>query len=111
MEYIKKIEQAQKGLEGTDAFFVGEQLKEICADPECAALVCKDLDVKGMGLTDCAKKIRAYADAHRAKGANFSFVSPKVAEGIIREFYGLPTAGKAAPKQDTGDFLRLEDFL
>lgn len=69
MEYIEKIEQAQKGLEGTDAFFVGEQLKEICGDPECAALVCKDLGAKGMGLTDCAKKIRAYADAHRAKGA------------------------------------------
>lgn len=111
MEYIEKIEQAQKGLEGTDAFFVGEQLKEICGDPECAALVCKDLDAEGMGLADCAKKIRAYADAHRAKGASFSFVSPTVAEGIIREFYGMPSAGKAAPKQDTGDFLRLEDFL
>lgn len=111
MECIEKIEQAQKGLEGTDAFFVGEQLKEICADPECAALVCKDLDGAGMGLRDCAKKIKAYADAHRAKGASFSFVSPKAAEGIIREFYGLPETGRAAPQQDKGDFLRLEDFL
>ena len=115
MTCMEMIENAQKGLEGTDAFAVGEQLKDICQDPACADLVAKDLENKGMGLKDCAAKIKAYADAHRKKGANFSYVSPKVAEGIIREFYGLPAEDaqthdlpKAAPKSD---FLNLEDFL
>ena len=109
------IENAQKGLEGTDAFAVGEQLKDICQDPACADLVAKDLENKGMGLKDCAAKIKAYTDAHRKKGANFSFVSPMEAERIIREFYGLPAEDaqahdlpKAAPKSD---FMNLEDFL
>ena len=86
-----------------------------CQDPACAELVARDLENKGMGLKDCAAKIKAYADAHRKKGTNFSYVSPKAAEGIIREFYGLPDADaqthdlpKAAPKSD---FLNLEDFL
>lgn len=115
MTCLEMIEKAQKGLEGTDAFAVGEQLKELCEDPACAELVAGDLENKGMGLKDCAAKIKAYADAHRKKGANFSYVSPKAAEGIIREFYGLPAPGarpaglsKPAPKED---FLNLEDFL
>lgn len=115
MTCLEIIAKAQKGLEDTDAFAVGEQLKELCEDPACAGLVVKDLEIKGMGLKDCAAKIKAYADAHRKKGANFSYVSPKVAEGIIREFYGLPAPGarpaeqpKPAPKED---FLNLEDFL
>ena len=115
MTCLEMIEKAQKGLEDTDAFAVGEQLKELCEDPACAELVAKDLENKGMGLKDCAAKIKAYADAHRKKGANFSYVSPKAAEGIIREFYGLPAADaqahglpKAAPKSG---FLNLEDFL
>ena len=115
MTCLEIIAKAQKGLEDTDAFAVGEQLKELCEDPACAELVAKDLEIKGMGLKDCAAKIKAYADAHRKKGANFSYVSPKTAEGIIREFYGLPAPGdrpaeqpKPAPKED---FLNLEDFL
>ena len=115
MTCLEKIEKAQQGLEGTDAFAVGEQLKEICEDPACAELVAKDLEQKGMSLQDCAAKVKAYADAHRKKGANFSYVSPKAAEGIIREFYGLPgrAAQPPAPRKaaEQGDFLNLEDFL
>ena len=115
MTCMEMIEKAQKGLEDTDAFAVGEQLKDICQDPACAELVARDLENKGMGLKDCAAKIKANADTHRKKGTNFSYVSPKAAEGIIRESYGLPDADaqthdlpKAAPKSD---FLNLEDFL
>ena len=72
MTCLEIITKAQKGLEDTDAFAVGEQLKELCEDPACAELVAKDLEIKGMNLTDCAAKIKAYADAHRKKGANFS---------------------------------------
>lgn len=115
MTCLEIIEKAQQGLEGTDAFAVGEQLKDICQDPVCADLVAKDLENKGMGLKDCAAKIKAYADAHRKKGANFSYVSPKVAEGIIREFYGLPAREKQSPAPPKPvpkeDFLNLEDFL
>lgn len=113
MTCLEMITKAQKGLEGTDAFAVGEQLKELCEDPACAELVAKDLEIKGMGLKDCAAKIKAYADAHRKKGANFSYVSPKTAEGIIREFYGLPSRGQEAAPQPApkSGFLDLEDFL
>lgn len=111
MTCLEIITKAQKGLEGTDAFAVGEQLKELCQDPRCGELVAKDLETKGMGLKDCAAKIKAYADAHRKKGANFSFVSPTEAERIIREFYGLPGRATEPPKEKTADFLDLEDFL
>ena len=114
MTCLEKITAAQKGLEGTDAFMAGEQLKEICRDAACAELVAKDLETKGMGLKDCAAKIKAYADAHRKKGTNFSFVSPTDAEKIIREFYGLPGRATEPPKEPekaASDFLDLEDFL
>ena len=115
MTCLEKIEKAQKGLEGTDAFAVGEQLKELCEDPVCGELVARDLETKGMNLTDCAAKVKAYADAHRRKGTNFSYVPPKVAEGIIREFYGLPASENrpAAPTKPAAqsDFLNLEDLL
>ena len=115
MTCLEMIEKAQNGLEGTDAFAVGEQLKDICRDPACGELVAKDLENKGMGLRNCAAKIKAYADAHRKKGANFSFVSPMEAEKIIREFYGLPDrqAQPAEPPKaaQESDFLNLEDFL
>ena len=113
MTYLEKITAAQKGLEGTDAFMVGEQLKEICRDPACAELVVKDLEIKGMGLKDCAARIKAYADKHRVKGSNCVCVPPDVAGGIIREFYGLPAGGQEAAPQPApkSGFLDLEDFL
>lgn len=113
MTCLEIITKAQKGLEDTDAFAVGEQLKELCEDPTCAELVAKDLDMKGMGLPDCAAKIKAYADKHRMKGSNCVCVPPDVAERIIREFYGLPGRGQEAAPQPAprSDFLNLEDFL
>lgn len=109
----EKIAALQKGLEGTDAWVVGEQLKEICENPACAELVEKDLEAEGMGLKDCAAKIKAYADKHR-KG-NFAYVSPATAEGIIREFYGLPgkeeKPEKAENTKRSAEILNLEDFL
>ena len=111
---LEKITALQKGLEGTDAFVVGEQLKEICQDPACAELVEKDLEGKGMGLKECAAKIKEYADAHKDKSGRFAFVPPDVAEGIIRDFYGLPAKadkpGKKA-ERELGGIINLEDFL
>lgn len=105
MTAIEKIEQQQKGLkENTAPWVVGEQLKEICSDPRCAELVGADLDRKGMGLADCEKKIKAYADKHRS--GNSACVPPNIAEKIIREFYGLPEKGASS-----GGFVSLEDFI
>lgn len=113
MTINEKIVQAQKGLGGTDAYMVGEQLKDICRGSLLnGEIVSKDLDIQGMGLQDCAAKIKAYADKHRGK-SSFVCVPPDVAEGIIREFYGLQAAaGKPedGPEAEAG-FLNLEDFL
>lgn len=107
---IKKITEQQAKLQEQSApWVVGEQLKEICEDPACAELVAADLENASMSLTECEKKIKAYADKNRVKGANFAYVSPKAAEKIIREFYGLPEAG-AAPRPASG-VIDLSDFL
>ena len=114
MNAIELIEQQQKKLEkNSAAWVVGEQLKDICrSKPASAALLENDLDKKGMGIADAEKQVRAYADTHR-KG-NFAFVSPQVADGILREFYGLPAAD-AAPHPEPigggGNIIDLMDLL
>lgn len=109
MDVIQKIEALQKGIENTAPWMVGEQLKDICRrEPMCAELVDKDLDVKGMGLADCEKKIKEYADKHRKGGS--SCVPPNVAEDIIRKFYGLPAAGEKT-EAPAGSVIDLSAFL
>ena len=126
MNVFEKIEAQQKGKEETAPWMVGEQLKDILrGQPELQELVDKDIDNKGMGLEDCEKKLKAYADKHH-KGSSFCVI-PTVAEKIIREFYGLPgqTAAPAlrlveqapetvevrAAPTDTMDMLDLSSFL
>ena len=114
MGAIEKIRAQQAKLpEGTPAWAVGEQLAELCAaEPECERLVDVDLDNPGMGLAECEKKIKAWADAHKKGG--FSFVSPMKAEEIIREFYGLPARRKADPAgraHKPGGTISLLDFM
>ena len=97
MTVFEMIEAQQMGMEGTAPWMVGEQLKQICADdPDCAALVEKDLENKSMSIQAAEKKIKAYADSHR-KG-NCAVVPPNVAEDIIREFYGLPGRNPSRPE-------------
>lgn len=104
MDVFEKIEAQQAKFSDTNpAWMVGEQLKDICRqEPGCAELVEKDLDVKGMGLADCEKQIKAWSDKNK-KGASYC-VPPNVAEGIIRKFYGLPEAGaeKPEPQKESG---------
>lgn len=105
-ECIAKIEAQQAKLtENSAPWVVGEQLKDICTNSYCAELVSADVDNADMSLTNCEKKIKAYADKH--KQGSFAYVSPKVAEGIIREFYGLPAAGE----KHSGEVIDLSDFL
>lgn len=94
MENINElISGLQKGLEGTPEYMVGQQLKDICKDEECAKIVAKDLENVGMGLVAAAKKIKEWADEqHKKQRGNCVCVPPDVAEKILREFYGLPDA-------------------
>ena len=63
---IAKIEAQQKGKKGTAPWMVGEQLKDICRnEPACAELVDKDLDIKEMSISECEKKIKAFADKNK----------------------------------------------
>lgn len=103
MTVFEKISQQQAGKEGTTEFFVGEQLKEICyEDPHCAEIVSQDLNNEEMALKKAAQKIKDYADEqHKKNKGNFVCVPPDVAEGILREFYGLPTAKPEEKTQTT----------
>ncbi len=116
---IEKICQQQKGIEDTAAYCVGEQLKDIIRTaPGAAELVFKDLDVKEMSIIECEKKIKALADRrHNKNRGNFAFVSPKEADGIIREFYGIPDAeftqeNTVEPNnKDSSAIIDLDSFL
>lgn len=105
MTVFEKIEAQQKSLTaGSAPWVVGEQLKEICRDKTCAEIVSADLDNIEMGLVQCEKKIKAYADKN--KTGNFAYVSPQKADEIIRKFYGLPEQNAK-----TAAVIDLEDFL
>lgn len=106
------IEAQQKGRENTPAWMIGEQLKEIAAhEPASAELLEQDLTNEAMSLKAAAKKLQEYADKHH-KGAGCFCITPKVAEKILREFYGLPDQGKE-PEQEApkADYIDLASFL
>lgn len=107
MNVFEKI-AAQQGKERTAVWMVGEQLKDIIRDdPRLQELVDKDLDVEGMSLAECEKKIKAHADKHKTGG--FACVTPIEAEEIIRDFYGLGRPGDK-PRGE-GRVLNLADFF
>lgn len=87
---IEAIEKQQGKLKKFSmAHTVGEQLKDILRDqPTAAGIVLQDLANTGMEITDCEKKIAAYAREHRE--GNGGCCPPQEADRIIREFYGIP---------------------
>ena len=90
---IALIEEQQKKLpEYSTARMVGEQLKGIVMmDQDAAALLAEDLRVKGKGIADAEKKVKARADEiHKTQKGNGVAVPPWEAEDILRQFYGLP---------------------
>ena len=110
---IQAIEAQQaKVKKRSPQWMVGEQLKDICRlEPHSAELIVQDLQVKEMGIVEAEKKIKAFADAH--KTGSFACVTPMEADRILREFYGLATAGETGPAtgQAKDNVLRLEDFF
>lgn len=112
MKLQEIIAQQQKGHEGKPRFMIGEQLKEIAArEPKSAELIEQDLQVKEMSLEAAERAFQAYADQHKGNAKTFC-ITPIVAEGILRKFYGLPEAGKAPeePKPQEG-FIDLATYL
>ena len=116
---IDKISEQQKTCEGKPAWCVGEHLKDILRDnPDCSEIVLKDLEVNEMSIIECEKKIKAYADKQeKARKASevkptkegFSFIPPKEAERIIKEFYGISSDGSSG--QATGLIVDLFNFM
>ena len=107
---IEKISEQQAGKENTPVYAVGEQLKDILrAMPDVAEIVMQDLNIPEMGIDECEKKIKALADKrHKENKGNFAFVSPAEADGIIREFYGIPDVADKPTEEkiiDPMDFL------
>ncbi len=114
MTVFEKIEALQAREKGrTDAWMVGEQLKDICRrEPRSAELIDKDLDVKEMNLRAAAGKIKAYADGH--KTGNFACVTPDESDRILRDFYGLyknERSDEGPAAYDAGKIIDLGDFL
>lgn len=108
---------SQAGKENTAVYMVGEQLKDICraGGKEVCEIVLKDLELPEMSLAKCEEQIHAEADKlHKKQGGNCACVSPKVAEGIIKKFYGIDayTDSQTLNKvEQSGGFLNLEDFI
>lgn len=108
------IDEQRKGKEDTPVWMVGEQLIDIASgEPDSLELLKQDLTVPEMSLENAEKKIKAWADKH--KKGNCCCVSPKVADGILREFYGLKSLderdGKAEIKPAEDSYIDLESFL
>ena len=99
MKVLKElIEKQRKGKEDSPVWMVGEQLLDIAErEPSSIDILKRDLEIPEMSLVEAEKKIKAWADKHKKDG--FCCVSPKVAEEILREFYGLPKVDD--PRKDT----------
>lgn len=111
---IAKIEAQQTGLnEFEPAYQVGEQLKDICRScPEQAELILHDLDNPQMSIVKAEKKIKEFADKH--KTGRCVCVPPKVADKILRDFYGLADSSETSEKKTSKsdeDLIDLADFL
>ena len=88
----KLKEQQAKVKDRSPQWMVAEQLMDICRwEPESAELIAQDLD-NGLNITEAEKKIKAFADKH--KTGNFACVTPMETDRILREYFGLPKAGK-----------------
>ena len=111
MTVFEKIEAQQKGKENTATWMVGEQLKDICrGDSHCANIVEEDLNSETMSLEKAAGALQKYANENHGKARCFC-ITPKVADQIIRKFYGLPDAAPAEPDHSATGVLDLSALV
>lgn len=109
------IAEQQKGHETEPRFMIGEQLKEIAErEPLSAELLERDLEIEEMNLEAAEKHFQEYADKNHGKAKAFC-ITPKVAERLLREFYGLPIPEENAPEKKEADssagYIDLSLFL
>ncbi|MBP5428947.1 MAG: hypothetical protein J6Z04_06660 [Clostridia bacterium] len=105
------IQRQQEGHENEPRFMIGEQLKEIAArEPGVSEILERDLEIPELSLEAAERKLQQYADQHH-KGAKCFCITPKVAEGILREMYGLPGADAGSRNDSSSNFLDLSSFL
>lgn len=109
------IAEQQKGHETKPRFMIGEQLKEIAErEPLSAELLERDLEIEEMNLEAAEKHFQEYADRNHGKAKAFC-ITPKVAERLLREFYGLPIPEENAPEKKEADssagYIDLSSFL
>ena len=115
MEKLRELIEAQrKGKEDSPVWMVGEQLLDIAAgEPDSLELLKQDLTVPEMSLENAEKQIKAWADKHKKGGC--CCVSPKVADGILREFYGLKSLdekkSEAKETQKQSTLIDIDSFL
>ena len=115
MNYKEIIEAQQKGHETEPRFMIGEQLKEIAErEPLSAELLERDLEIEEMNLEAAEKHFQEHADRNHGKAKAFC-ITPKVAERLLREFYGLPIPEENAPEKKEADssagYIDLSSFL
>ena len=109
-ELIEIIAEQQKGHENEDIFAIGEQLKDMAeGNATITDLLINDLKTEGIKLSDAAKMFKKHADSIKGKKSGVVCITPKVADGLLRKFYGLPSAedkpNTDAPIIDLSDFL------
>ena len=106
MEKLKKMIDAQrKGKENSPVWMVGQQLLDIAAgEPKIIELLKHDLEIPEMDLVHAEQQIKAWADKQKRTG-NCVCVSPMVADGILRKFYGLPE-GQSLSRSETAPFTQ-----
>ena len=109
------IAEQQKGHENEPRVMIGEQLKEIAErEPLSAELLERDLEIEEMNLEAAEKHFQEYADKNHGKAKAFC-ITPKVAERLLREFYGLPIPEENAPEKKEADssagYIDLSSFL
>ena len=113
-ELLTIIETQRKGKEDTPVWMVGEQLLDIAAgEPDSLELLKRDLVIPEMSLEQAEKQIKKWADKN--KKGNCCCVSPKTADDILRQFYGLKSLeerkAEAASHTCKTEYIDIDSFL
>ena len=105
------IENQRKGHENEPRWMIGEQLLEITArEPGVTEILERDLEIPELSLEAAEKKFQQYADKNHGSAKAFC-ITPKVAEKILREMYGLPGGSDRETPASASPFLDLASFL
>ena len=107
------IKKQQAGHKNEPLYMIGMQLLEIAdREPESAGLLLQDLTRDGMKLSDAAAMLQKHADGiAKPKHLRCVCITPQIAEGLLRKFYGLPDPAEAPVSAPEPDFLDLSSFL